>query len=187
MLKLGLDPSLTQWRVACFAADRDLVFYDKVAPSESNPTELIWASRNGESHLHYVDDPVIVLKYLAFAGPDAPELYERAGAELAVFTMRDALARLSSDESEEDRLQTASLLGLLAPADFDPECFEAIEALLTAPSRAVRCRAIMAVAYPAWPQFRLLLESLREGDPEPEVRARADAALEAYDKLGIAG
>lgn len=187
MLKLGLDPSTTQWRVACFAADRGLVFYDKVAPSESNPTELIWASRDGENRLHFVDDPVIVLKYLAFVGPDAPGLYEQAGAELPVFTMRDALARLASDESEEERLQTASLLGLLAPAEFDPEAFEALRVLLTAPSPAVRCRAIMAAAYPAWPQFRPLLESLREGDPEPEVRARADAALEAYDKLGIAG
>lgn len=187
MLKLGLDPSITQWRIACFAADCGLIFYDKVAVSESNPAELIWSSRDGMSHFHYVDDPIISLKYLAFAGPGAPELYDRAGAELPVLTLRDALARLSDDESEEDRVTTASLLGLLAPAGFDPECFEAMKSLLFAPSRSVRRRAIMAAAYPAWPQFRPLLESLRDGDSEPDVRGRAEAALEAYDRLGIAG
>ena len=69
MLKLGLDAAATQWRVSCVAADLGLVFYDKVIPSETNPAEVIWTSRDAETRLHRIEDPFIDQIYLAIVGP----------------------------------------------------------------------------------------------------------------------
>ncbi len=187
MLKLGLDPSISQWQVACFAADCDLVFFDKVEPGDRNPLEVIWASRNGETQLHFIDDPLIDLSYLALVGVEAEQISDRALESSSAVTLCNALDRVESDEDENERLHTASLLGVLAPVQYEPAVFEAFQKLFASPSAAVRRRAVMAASYPAWPEFQPLLKQLSLTEADPEVRERAKAALKAFELHGIAG
>lgn len=184
MLKMGLNPLVSQWQVAGFATDCDLVFVDKVESGEGNPPEVIWASRNGETRLHFVDDPFIDLKYLAFVGAEEEQLANQARESSSVLTLQDALDRAGREEEESERLQTASLLGVLAPAQYEPAVFEAYRRLFASPSAAVRRRAVIAASYPAWPEFKSLLKELLATEPDGAVRARAEVALAALDQQG---
>lgn len=183
MLKLGLSPSMSQWQVACFATDCGLVFFDKIEPGERNPLELIWASRDGETRLHYVDDAFIDLKYLALAGAETELLAGKARASLAAVTLQDALDRTNEEEDQDERLQTASLLGVLAPPQYEPSVFNAYSKLSASPDAAVRRRTVIAASYVAWPEFKPLLKTLAT-DADASVHERARVALDAFNRHG---
>ncbi|MFL6729676.1 MAG: HEAT repeat domain-containing protein [Sphingomicrobium sp.] len=186
MLKLGLDDTITQWRVAGFAADNNLVFYDKVLEGPNNPQEVIWATRDGLTSFHFIDDPIIGLKYLTSDGPRAQHIGEQAHSALPALTLKDALRRLGRDESEEERLTTISLIGLLAPATFDPEIMEVFTTTMNSPSIRVRRHAILAASYAGWPELRALFAKVRREDTDPGVRDRAEVAIQAFSNLGVA-
>ena len=182
MLKLGLDEVASQWRVSCVAADLGLVFYDKIAPSPSNPTEVIWTSPDGETRLYRIEDQFIGQTFIAIDGPDAARVEAGVRDGLPVRDLAEALARIGTEETDETRLETAALLGWLAPPQFDAEVFAAFETLLESPSPAVRAKAVSAMAYPVWPEFRPLLRRLAAEDEDPDVRARAEVALQAFER-----
>jgi len=48
-----------------------------------------------------------------------------------------------------------------------------------------RVHGHLATTYSPWPQYRTLLRSIAEHDPEPDLRERAQFTLDSYDAVGV--
>ena len=71
------------------------------------------------------------------------------------------------------------------PAGFDSEIHEQMVKAAHDPDPRLRDTAVLATAYVAWPQLRIMLRELAEHDPHPEVRQDAAGALRTYDSAGV--
>ncbi|MFF1355521.1 HEAT repeat domain-containing protein [Streptomyces sp. NPDC058297] len=97
------------------------------------------------------------------------------------------LLRAIQDEEDPRRLaQSLVRAGFGAPREFDQGFFDAFaKASREHDDYRVRDIAISSLVYMEWPEFKPLLEEIREHDPEDQVRARAAIVLRAYEAAGM--
>ncbi|WAS97618.1 HEAT repeat domain-containing protein [Nannocystis punicea] len=180
MQRIVIEDRFTQWKVACFAADRGLVFYDKIPESDANPEEVIWASRDGATRLHRLDDRFLSIAYLVVDGAEEASLAAGAIDELDGLSLATLLAALAVDPRAARAFPVIASLGVLAPPSFEPRVFDHLSRLLADEEPSLRSKALNAAAYPTWPEFLPLLEAMANDDPDLAVRERAAVALAAF-------
>lgn len=183
MLKFVIDEFVTQHEINCLATDLGWIFADKIQPSDTNPLEIIWTTDDRQNFIHYVEDDWLGSRYFAFQGVStdnlALSLYNNSRIKL--YSLQDVLTFVERAEDPKEQSKIAAMLGILAPDKFDAISFNAFSQLLSSSSPGVRQMAILAAAYRGWPEFKRLLQHIKESDPEDFVRWRAEVALQAYD------
>ncbi|MDC0715394.1 HEAT repeat domain-containing protein [Nannocystis bainbridge] len=180
MPRIVIEDRVTRWKVSCFAADHGLVFYDKVPESDANPEEVIWASRDGATRLHRLEDRFAGLAYLILDGEEEASLTTRAIDELDGLSLATLLIALAADPDAARAFPVIAALGVLAPPAFEPHVFAVFSRLLADADPSLRGKALAAAAYPAWPEFVPLMTAMASDDPDPDVRERAAVAVAAF-------
>jgi len=184
MVRVVLEHDQTIWKVSCFAADRGLVFYDKIAPGEGRPEEVIWASRDAATRLHRIDDPYSGLVYLQIEGDGAAGLAADAEEALNGLTAALLIAAMKGRSDEAISPPAVAALGVLAPAQADEDFLASFRWLLGHADPGVRMAAIAATAYAVWPELAEDVAALAASDPDEAVRAyAANAAAVLRERL----
>ena len=146
------------------------------------PYELLYTDPERQTWLHYVDDYIAEMRYVVVAGRDVEEGSAEVARGLPVYDPDALIAwALSATDPREVALAVRHV-AVAAPAAFDPAFFSALEHGLTHPDPATRVMAIRACAYPAWPELRPVLTTMRDTDSNPRVRDAAAGLLSALEQ-----
>jgi hypothetical protein len=158
----------------------------KAEPGKLIPNESIYVTQDGTTGIHCIDDPLVDMTYLVVRGPRADEVADAIRKSAAIID-RDAALRMMADaRTARERMRAVACVALTSPESFDPETFELLRRAFQDPDSDVRKTAAWVAVYPAWPELRPLLETMRETDPNEELRADAARLLGGFDRQGIA-
>lgn len=182
MRRVVLEHHVSQWKVSCFAADRGLVFYDKIAETESNPEEVIWINRDATMRLHRLEDRFAGIAYVVLDGADEDDLEAEVIESLDGLALATLLDAIAADRGAAVHPPVIAALGVLAPSTFEQRVFDEFMLLLADPDPAVRGAAASAAAHPAWIELTPVLQRIADEDVDAEVRARAGVALTAFSR-----
>ncbi len=186
MIKMPLNAGITLSAISDAASSWGLVFVDKIEASDTNPLEVIWSTPDRVNQFHYVEDSILDQPYLAWVGSDETSLNAEFAESGWVMSREGILDQLGHPLTEDQKVRLTAMLAIVAGPKFDPGIFEAFDKMLSDSSPRVRQFALLATGYPAWPQFRPLLEQIRDHDENDFVRWRAETAIAAFDAHGIA-
>jgi hypothetical protein len=167
--------------------ERGCTLINVVAPSQSHPGQMIYATRDRRGVVYVIEDAVLGVTYLSGAG-------EVAVAELAALTERlpswrgnGDVAALLATARDDGSIGSGpgKILGVLAlTAGSEPgDARVAVFADALAHSSAeVRLAALVALLYAStpWSALRDLVAQLASGDADAFVRLHAGRVLETY-------
>lgn len=167
---------------AVYEADRDM--------EKGRGVEVNWGVTRqvvlGYLESHISNDCCIVA-----VGKD-PELAERVIRQMdddlagEIESVADLLTAIQDESDPRQLARSLVRAGFGAPREFDQSFFDAfVKAARNHAEYRVRDIAISSLVYMEWPEFRPVLEQIKERDPEEQVRARATIVLGAYDAAGM--
>jgi len=182
------EPSAEQdvWRFA--ESNSWLLISDQPGDVETGQRrQLVWET-GPEAQVTYAEDDTSPTCYITVSGTSA-DMTSSMGlwleAELRPWRVKD-LCRLVDVAKDPVRIGVAVLrLALGGPYEYDEEVFQRMSRGLTHGDGRTRDMAIWATTYSPWPQYRTLLRSIAEHDPEPDLRERAQFTLDSYDAVGV--
>jgi hypothetical protein len=138
--------------------------------------EKIWLTEDQKSSIHYVEDPLIGVKYIHI-DTLTPAAVARIIEFLPVVTSDETIAVLETSTDVPSYVSALYRLGVGAPSEFDPQTFGLIVDSLLHSDARVRRAAVLATGYVGWREFKEPLERLRTNEPDAEVRQLADRLL----------
>jgi hypothetical protein len=157
--------------------------------TEDGGRQVLWAVGPGTS-LTYVEDPVSHNAYAVLVSEDK-ETYEQVLDviidELMPWQRRALLSSIEQAEEALARARAVIRAGLGAPDHYDEDFFTRIRDAFGSPEKWVREAAVWATSYSPWPQYRPLLEAVKQSDPEEKLRSDAAAVLSSFDAQGVEG
>ncbi|HEX8483166.1 MAG TPA: hypothetical protein VF650_14815 [Allosphingosinicella sp.] len=180
--KIILDPDLLpdDFRATADAAGWELI-------SESPPKgllalELIYrAGSEGATTVHYIEDPLVKVRYALARGPQADEVAEEVKA---IFAHIPDESVMEAAEDESEGLQSIVSWMLSATVLEDQAGHQWLHALiekrLAHENSAVRRAALISVSWLEWPDFRTSIERMATDDPDEAVRQDAASLAQAY-------
>ena len=155
---------------------------DVIMSTPDSPFEKIWLASDGRTRIHYIEDALISVRYVAVPGEDPGPVMDEVNSSLDTYD-REELGRMF--DAAEDRghmVRAVYHVGAAAPPEFDAELFAYFERAFGSADSEVRRAAVFATAYAPWPEFRERLQRLASDDPEPAVRDYAARMLESHVK-----
>ncbi|MGE6761495.1 HEAT repeat domain-containing protein [Corallococcus interemptor] len=151
----------------------------------TKPYQVIWVTGDGQSIVRFIDDFMIEVPY-AYIESETPERIVRAIQKFVDVYSHDEIQKLTDSATTAEECDLAvRLLALIAPPVFDSAFFEFFRKCLTLPDARLQRRAILAIGYVGWKEFRPVLETLEKEAPDTEVRELARIALEGFEKYGF--
>jgi hypothetical protein len=152
-------------------------YHDMFLADGERPFEKVWLTDDRSTSIHWIEDPVLELSYLAVNGERCDEIADALRADLDTFDREDLRAMIERAHEWFDFLLALHHVAAAAPSVFDPELYAWFERGFTHEEPDVRKMAAILTAYPGWPEFRAPLEQLLE-DPDEEVREVAGQILQ---------
>lgn len=157
------------------------------ADDKASKLEVRWRTGTA-SELHYVEDRVIGMCYV-FAADSIPTLATGFGdvieSELDVVPIVEII---NAVDQEQDSLRLGReiiRLGVAAPLAYDDDVFARISNALRSPDDRVRQLAMWATTYSSYPEYRPIMRTIAQNDPEQSARERAAFVLQAFDEAGV--
>jgi hypothetical protein len=143
------------------------------AEDEEAPTEEIWLTADAETAVHWIEDELIGVGYIAVRGADAAHLAKRIQAEMPTDGIAQLRARAAADRDPDLLIDTLYRTAVAACFGFDPEAFALLRWGLNDPDPLIRRVALLSVSILGWGSFADLLEEVSNHDPVGEVRDQA--------------
>ncbi|GAC1538856.1 MAG: hypothetical protein NVS3B10_29830 [Polyangiales bacterium] len=146
-----------------------------VPASATVPAQLVFASADGRTTLHFVHDAHLDEQVFVVASADgaAAAVVERLRA--AIDTWGDEeIASLATSVTDAAALVRGLRMTALTAAP-SAATLARFSAGFAHPDEAVRAATLIAAAYAGWPGLEPDVVRLAEGDPSPAVRAQATA------------
>jgi len=167
-----------------FAAAMDWPLRGEVAadPDRGTPYELQW-SAGPALVMHYTEDDLSNTGYLVITGQrdDATQATAKVAERHLKFSSFDELLQEAGRASgTAERCRALIRVAIGAPRVFDRRLFDIIQNSLHDENPDIREAALWATSYPAWPQFRKLLENVAVHDPDHRIRDTAQGIAEAF-------
>ncbi len=154
-------------------------------PDQQVPGQVIWETEDRATKIHLVQDFLVQFPYLIVAGSDTDSVTQILTDNIPLYTDEELLQGRGDVSSLEERKMAVARLGVGAPRDYDIRFFEQLRLATGDQEPEVRSVAIWVMGYPSWPQFRPLLEKLRDHDSDAEVRDDARVILASFDHHNI--
>ncbi|HEX9986261.1 MAG TPA: hypothetical protein VGF69_23580 [Thermoanaerobaculia bacterium] len=183
MRRLPLPPDLVRDDVtrAVYKLGLDIANY--VAAAADQPLTVTYGDRDRQTWLHYVDDHVLGVAYVAIDGQAVDELTARFTAAVPVIDAAQLDERIESAGSEDALRHALGAAFLLAPPITDRRFRGYFDRAFTHPSAAIRRYGVIGAGYAGWPELATSLQTLAENDSDEEVRAAANRMLGAMQRL----
>ncbi|MFD7900068.1 HEAT repeat domain-containing protein [Streptomyces sp. NPDC059743] len=142
--------------------------------SERVPNEEIWLSSDERSAVHWIEDDLIGVSYIAVRGTDVIPLSERIRSKLPTDDVAQLRSRAMVDRGPDALIDTLYRTAVVADSGYDPEAFSLLRWGLNDPDSLVRRVALLAISITGWPEFTGLLDEVSANDPVDEVRDQAE-------------
>lgn len=155
--------------------------YDQPADLPRRIREIAWATGPAIS-LHYLEDPVSQQSFVRAFGADrqiVEALTMLAEQRLNTWRLDELLTAIDNPKKPLTLALGVIRAGLGSPGEFDEGFFRRIKAAMSHPDTQVREAAFFATAFPAWPQYLLLLEEAARNDRDEERRNDARMLADA--------
>jgi hypothetical protein len=136
-----------------------------------------WTTSDGAA-IHLVDDRPIGTLYFISASDEAAE-HIRQGC--AVWSFADAVAAISSVQDRDGTMLSIYAAALTAPDTYDEKLVTAFSTAAHDPDLAIRQAVVIATSYLPWSALVDLTRTIRDTDPDPDVRATAQTLLEGVE------
>ncbi len=162
------------------ASEKWWVFLGEVEATENTPYQKIWTTTDRKKAIHYIDDSLILIRYLQIKGEQPGEVADDIRASLDVYDKDEIRQMVESATQSSDVIDAIYIACVAAPQLYDEEYFQLFEDVLSHPDPEVRRAAIFAMSYVPWPQFNPLLEHVIATDPE--VRTDAEVMLQSLEQ-----
>jgi hypothetical protein len=172
-------PTVSRDEVTELGWDLDWVFEDLVG-GDGQPEEKIWLTEDERSSIHFIEDHVLNVNYIAVEGEKKEKIAAQIRARLRALDMDDLERLFDEAEDADDWIAAIYRVAASTSGTCDAELLSFYRRALEHDDPEVRRAAIYAMAYPAWKEFRPILEETKAKDPDPRVR---DYAAEMLTEL----
>ncbi|MFI6007772.1 hypothetical protein ACIBAG_02920 [Streptomyces sp. NPDC051243] len=168
------------------------VAYDKkwriqsVTRESESPQRQVWATRDGGTVITFLEDPYLELRYVVVQGAQVAEVAQIIRSSLACWTIEEALEFLRQSHTSDEKIHAVYLTAASAPVDEDPQVVAALQDIARDQDAEVRQALLVGMGYLAgWPIVRSIAHSLKENDPNDDVRRSAEYLLEGLDRPNV--
>jgi hypothetical protein len=174
--------NVTRQQVDSLAWDENWYSHDLIPPTEEAPYEEVWITQDDQTTIHYIEDPLISIRYFFIEGSNQEEVVSRIRSSLDTYK-RDEICEMMKNAVETKPCVAAIYhVGIAATQEYDTEFFEFFKFAFSHHDPKVRNAAILATGYVGWQEFREPLEHLKKSDTEQIVREFADYTLQSLAK-----
>jgi hypothetical protein len=148
---------------------------------EHNPFSKAWMTEDEKTGITYIENHYIDVPYIIIRGENQEQISAVLSTVFEFYNIDELQAFIHSNLEDDTQLARAIQLFdiALGKSDFNENYFETYQFCLSHPVSNVRRATMFAVAGIGWPQFRPLLEHIRDNDPDSELRSYADITLKA--------
>lgn len=156
-------------------------------PARGVNYEFVWKADDRVIFTYGLDD-ISQFGFILFNGEDVhqiEQLLEDAALELNTWTIDEMADAVVAADTPEKRGHAILRLALGSPPHFDQRVFDSLRDALLDDNPEIRNAGIHAATYSPIPEYRPMLEEVRQNDPLPELSDLAAAALDSYDVGGV--
>jgi hypothetical protein len=178
--RLLLDKSADDQHFALVAGRNGWFPYGPPHESELS-YERRWEAEGG-AIVTWVHDHLLDVRYVHVRGGDREAVERKVRATLPVLGRDDIHRRFAQASDQHSWIRAIYYAAAFADDSFDPDLFALFEKAMAHADPEVRRAAVFATTYPAWTEFRPVLERLRAEDASEEVRHDADVTLDALHR-----
>jgi hypothetical protein len=148
---------------------------------EHNPFSKGWMTEDEKSGITYIENHLIDIPYIVIRGENQQHISEVLSKKFEFYTLEELQDFIYSNPENDVLLARAiSLFDVaLGKSSFNEKFFRVYEFCLTHPIANVRRAAMFATSGVGWPEFRPILENIRDNDSDSELRGYANTTLEA--------
>jgi hypothetical protein len=147
---------------------------------ENTPYIMSYMTPDEKTGINYIENYVFDVPHIAIRGENQEQVAEILKASIDFYNINELKDFIHSASEDDTQLARAIyLLGVAVGKTFDADCFGIFELCLAHRAANVRRAAMLSVAGVGWPEFRPLLEHIRDNDSDPELRKYANTTLES--------
>lgn len=177
-LRIVLDDSEDERNLTPIAGRNNWVHKRSIARSGDQPEEYVYATRDGETLIHWIDDHKTGVKYILVDGPEASKVNKLLRDKLLQFAPDYIIEHASERDLNSAERRTALYHLALEKMErgFDQTTFDLYAAAMKSPDPVVRGGAVLGSAYLGWSELAEPMRPLA-GPDEPDESIRKDAGL----------
>lgn len=165
--------SLVAWQ-------NDWEIYNIQKRGENTPYTMSYMTPDEKTGINYIENYVFDIPYISIRGENQERVAEILRASIDFYNIDELQDFIHSAPEDDTQLARAIyLLGVAVEKTFDISHFNSFELCLAHPGSNVRRAAMLSAAGVGWPEFRPLLEHIRDNDSDPELRSYANTTLES--------
>jgi hypothetical protein len=180
--RLCLQDAVSVGDLSSLAWELDWDIYEIYRGGGRTPFEKVWRSRDEASAIHYVEDPLIGLRYLLLRGANQDGIAEQIRESIGILG-REALSNEHQQATGSRELErTLRQMAVAAvPHRPDPDWLARFRQAGIHDSSRVRRAVVLAAVYTGWRGLAPLLADLAAADPDQAIRSLARQALESLN------
>lgn len=180
--RIVLQDTVSESDVDAAAWDNDWSLIRTIKADENTHNEVIWSDTVENVNIHYIEDFYIGIAYCVVHGDNIESVVEDIHATLSTYRENDIFKMLENfKDDQENLIKAVYYLGLIAPTVFSLKFFSLFKGILLHHSPIIRSAVITAIGYVGWEEFKSLLESLEQSDPNSEVRKDSEVMLSGFE------
>ncbi|MFJ2877433.1 HEAT repeat domain-containing protein [Streptomyces sp. NPDC087272] len=146
--------------------------------TDQPPEEEIWLTDDSETAVHWINDDLLDVSYIAVRGVNAATLAEEIRSKIPMDDIPQLQARAITDRDSDALIDTLYRTAIVACSNYDPQAFALLRWGLYDPDPLIRRVSLLAVSITGWENFIPTLDEISKQDPVDEVRDQAARVLD---------
>jgi hypothetical protein len=179
-----LHETVSQDKIDSSERERWLQVIDIIQGERENgiSEQVIFRTLDGQTLVRHIIDSQSGYPFLLVEGESIAETVKKIYSLFPTYTRENVFRMVRHPMDSQEYYVGMLYLGLLVLGQkYDPEIFEQFRQILQDKNPGIRTSAIYGMSFPAWPEFRNLLQPLAENDPDEGVRQTAIRFLEGLE------
>ncbi len=175
------DADIRQEELSTVAWQQDWDLCKISKKGEHNPFSKVWMTQDEKTGITYIENHYVNTPYIVLRGESQEKIAEILSEKFNFYTLSELSNFIYSNPEDDTQIARAIQLFdiALGESGFDESYFETYKFCLSHSISNVRRAAMFAAAGIGWPEFRPILEHIRDSDPDLELRGYANTTLDA--------
>lgn len=148
-----------------------------------SPQEEIWLTGDAKTSVHWINDELLDVSYIAVRGINSTALAKSIRAEVPMDDIPQLHARVVADRDSNVLIDTLYRTAIVAGSNYDSQAFALLRWGLNDPDPLIRRVSLVAVSIVGWERFIPILDEISKQDLVGEVRDQAARVRDGL-KLG---